>query len=210
MSTSFPSKSIFALASARRLAAVLRKWSTVMFGTPIVFPVLGVIGATVLSAQTGTDDSNARSTSSRVFRIEIARTKTENGLVHGEIRVNGQPIGFAFENADLKIPAGVYSGILRYWSGHNFVQGPFGQLGEHGDFLLEVGGVSGRTNILLHAGNRPHQSKGCILLGPAERLAVGTARVGSDHPLYRLRKTFYETDFPSSTPDKKIIVEIVD
>jgi hypothetical protein len=162
------------------------------------------IGANQLAGQNGDSAAN------RVFRIQIARTKTENGLVYGEIRVNDEPIGFTFENADLKIPAGLYSGVVRYWSGHNFVQGPFGQLGKTGDFLLEVDSVSGRPNILLHGGNRPYQSTGCILLGAVQKLPDGTASVTADHPLYRLRREFYGSDIPNSTPAKKITIEILD
>lgn len=186
----------------------MRKWSHVTFGAVTFFPLLCVIGANEIAPQS---DSNVFDRpANQVFRIQIARTKVENGLVHGEIRVNNQPIGFTFENPDLKIPAGVYSGVLRYWSGHNFVQEPFGHLGRKGDFLLEVSGVPGRTDILLHAGNRPHHSKGCILLGPAERLPNGAAQVDSNHPLYRLRKAFYGTDVPVSTPNLRITVEISD
>ena len=143
------------------------------------------------------------------FLVEIARTKTENGLVYGEIRVNNEPIGFTFENAELKIPAGSYKGILRYFSNHNFVQGPFGTLGREGDFLLEVEDQShNRTNILLHAGNRPYQSAGCILLGPAETLPNGSVQIDVTHPLYKLRQKFYESDVPTSTPDRAISIKI--
>src|SRR5690348_2769848 len=99
------------------------------------------------------------------FKIEIVRQRTANGLVYGTIGVNDSGIGGAFENADLKIPAGTYRGLLRYWSKKGFAQGPFGSLGREGDFLLEVAdvrdGERARTNILFHAGNKPHHSAGC-------------------------------------------------
>jgi hypothetical protein len=100
------------------------------------------------------------------FSIVVERGSPENGLITGKLSVNGHRIGTTYENQALKIPAGTYAGVLRYVSGRNFVSGPLGTIGTQGDFLLEVSGVSGRTDILFHGGNKPAQSQGCIMLGP--------------------------------------------
>lgn len=138
------------------------------------------------------------------FRIEIVRISTTKGLVTGELRLNGTALGNVFENEALKIAPGEYTGVLRYFSGKNFVQGSFGTLGKTGDFLLEVSGVDGRTAILLHSGNAPHHSRGCILLGAAPKNGV----LPTEHLLYRLRVAFYGTEAPTSTPNKAITISI--
>jgi hypothetical protein len=142
------------------------------------------------------------------FIILIKREKVVKNLVHSSIFLNGEEIGSAFENDKLKIPAGSYVGLLRYNSGRNFVQGKSGKLSNKGDFLLEVSGVEDRTDILLHQGNAPRHSKGCILLGPAHRGPDDAVLVGSEHPLYKLRLAFYGTDEPLSCPNINIIISI--
>lgn len=148
------------------------------------------------------------------FVVEIVRQSDKDGLIYGTIGVNGGGIGGAFENADLAIPVGTYKGVLRFWSQKNFVQGEFGQLGKVGDFLLEVAdvksGTKTRTDILLHAGNKPHHSRGCILLGPASSKVDGAASVDQGHPLRVLRRMFYGKDNPDSTPNKNITIIVTD
>src|SRR5712691_1708320 len=98
------------------------------------------------------------------MRIVVQRERVKDGLVIGTIAVNGQVIGQAYENDDLKIRVGEYSGLLRMFSpeGKNVVQGDFGTIGKSGDFLIEVANVPGRQAILFHGGNKPKHSKGCI------------------------------------------------
>jgi hypothetical protein len=139
------------------------------------------------------------------FAIVIHRESVKNGLITGTISVNGTKIGHAFENADLKIPTGDYPGTMRYFSSNGFVQGPSGSMGNKGDFLLEVANVPGRTNILLHGGNKPQHSKGCILLGAVTH--DGSAKVAPE-PLQKLRRMFYGSDNPNATPDKAITITI--
>lgn len=82
-----------------------------------------------------------------------------------------------------------------------------------GDFLIEVSGVKGRTDILLHTGNQPKHSDGCICLGPILTKDTPDGKiysVSSDSPLRQLRLAFYGTDQPNASPDKTIAVSIVD
>lgn len=150
------------------------------------------------------------------FRVEINRSELKNNLLTGTISVNGKLLGKVFENDDLRIPTGTYKGIVRYSSAKNFVQGPGGVMSEKGDFLLEVASVkhpSGkpRTDILLHGGNLPKHSKGCILLGPvALNPGTGDGQVTPDHPLYKLRLAFYETAEPIASPNKNIVVIVTE
>ncbi|HXT13096.1 MAG TPA: DUF5675 family protein [Candidatus Angelobacter sp.] len=52
-------------------------------------------------------------------------------------------------------------------------------MAHEGDFLVEITGVPGRTNILFHGGNQPKNSEGCILLGAVGKDPLtGTAEIG--------------------------------
>lgn len=150
------------------------------------------------------------------FSIVVSRETSRNGLIIGNLIVNGIPVGTAYENQSLAIPAKFYKGVLRYWSKKNFVQGPLGAMGNVGDFLLEVSDTdppssATRTDILFHGGNKPKQSKGCIMLGPINRDASSSQpSVGPDHPLYKLRVMFYGSESPTSTPDKRITIQVKD
>jgi hypothetical protein len=143
------------------------------------------------------------------LKILIEREIPQGKLVPGQISVNGEIIGRTFENADKLILPSIYKGKIRYVSQKSFVQGPMGELGQRGDFLLEVSDVKGRTDILFHAGNKPYQSSGCILLGPVGRDPTTlTPTLPRDHPLRQLRTLFYGTDDPTATPDRDIVITI--
>lgn len=133
--------------------------------------------------------------------------------VAGQLRVNGELLGDVLENDALKIPAGTYRGRMRYVSGKGFVQGPFNVMADKGDFLLEVAGVSHKTDILIHQGNKPWHSTGCILAGPITRKFVDGRKfvsIDSDATLSKLRRRFYGTDLPTSCPNKRITITIRD
>lgn len=144
------------------------------------------------------------------FEVVLQRETTEGGLVVGTMTVNGELLGTFMENDDLKITAGTYRGLLRYASSKGFAQGEFGALANEGDFLLEVSGVEGRSNILFHTGNKPHHSKGCIMLGGVTRDDNGVGVLSDDHPLRKLRLAFYGADVPNSSPAVNIVVRVVD
>ena len=144
------------------------------------------------------------------FNLLIQRLTTSDGLIVGALYVNGQQIGSIYENEDLAIPAGAYPGLLRYWSSRNFAQGPFGTIGKVGDFLLQIDtSKTDRTNILFHGGNRVEHSRGCIMLG-AVRRENGIPIVDPGDTLAKLRRAFYGTDQPTSTPNVTITIKITD
>jgi hypothetical protein len=145
------------------------------------------------------------------FLIVVQRMAPRGDLVAGTITVNGAEIGGTYENAKVLIPAGEYKGVLRASSESSHEQGPFGMLAKKGDFLLEVAGVQGRTDILFHGGDKPEHSKGCILLGGVTRDPLTRGGVVPDtSPLRRLRTLFYGTDVPNATPDVDISIVIRD
>jgi hypothetical protein len=147
----------------------------------------------------------------RRMSIVVQREKQSGDLVTGTVAVNGQIIGKTYENAKFLIPARTYPGYLRYVSGKNFVQGPLGSVAKSGDFLLEVGNVSGRTAILFHGGNKAAHSRGCILLGPVRKdPKTHLPHLEYSHPLRKLRRTFYGTDFPTQSPDTSVTIFVKD
>ncbi len=136
----------------------------------------------------------------------------EEGVI-GELYLNGYRIGDTLENNKLKIPAGEYPGYMRYVSKKNFVQGPFGVMANIGDFLIEVGKVDNRTAILLHGGNKPWHSTGCILLGSirSQKDAAGKIVrrwIDETNALRVLRKSFYGSEMPSACPNTAIQIKI--
>ena len=147
------------------------------------------------------------------FAIVIQRQTSTNNLVTGTISLNGTVVGTAYENDDLKIPAGTYKGLMRYTSQKGFVQGEGGAMANEGDFLIEASNVSDgtrrRTNILLHGGDKPQHSQGCILLGAVGRAPDGHVQVSESHPLRKLRLAFYGTDTPNASPNKAISITIL-
>lgn len=141
--------------------------------------------------------------------------KSEAGVV-GVILLNGKEIGSTVENAAHKIPAGDYPGVLRYFSQKHFVQGPLGQMGTIGDFLLEIGSVDKRYAILIHGGTKPWHTQGCILVGAVhfKKAAEGKIQEGwveENETLRILRKEFYGTDLvPRNCPNKSVRVKVFD
>lgn len=141
-------------------------------------------------------------------------TEVEAMGVLGTLSVNGVPLGDVLENEAVRIKAGTYKGVMRYFSKKNFVQGPFGVMGEIGDFLLEVSGVQGRSALLLHTGTKPWHSEGCILAGAAKKVQTGgqnRVTIETDSTLRALRKAFYGSDAPpNACPNKTIVFTIND
>jgi hypothetical protein len=143
--------------------------------------------------------------------IFVQREKQTGDLVIGNLLVNGHLVGKTYENAALKIAAGLYPGYLRYVSGHNFVQGPFGAIAQQGDFLLEIGNVPGRSGILFHGGNKAKHSKGCILLGAVGKDAKTHQPVlAPEHPLRKLRSLFYGSESPVASPATNVMIRVVE
>ena len=174
---------------------------------PPALATVALAAIVVLSSEVRGDDDQPRRPT---FSIVVDRGEPVSDLVPDQITVNGSAIGGGVENNNVKIPAGTYTGKLRYFSKKGFVQGPLGTIGNVGDFLLEVAGVDQRTDILFHGGTKPEHSLGCILLGGVAKDSNGVRFVPDDTTLRKLRLAFYGTDTPTSTPDVDIVIVIRD
>jgi hypothetical protein len=136
------------------------------------------------------------------FALTVYRQYPSAGCTSGYLAVNDQIVCYTLERpwADNQqnissIPAGTYDGALRY---------------DHSDhWRIELQNVPGRTNVQIHVGNQPDESKGCILvgrkLGPTLCTLQDSALAYAD-----LKSRFYGTDSPTETPDKQITVAVVD
>ena len=138
------------------------------------------------------------------FKVSIYREYPGKKCTAGYLAVNGQIITYTVERpwADnlqniSSIPAGTYPAILRY---------------DHTDhWRIELQNVPGRTNVQIHVGNEPNQSIGCVLVGLQLNPDTCSIKGGTSAPAYAaLKKAFYGTDQPVSTPNKTISVEVVD
>jgi hypothetical protein len=138
------------------------------------------------------------------FKVSIYREYPGNHCTSGYLAVNDQIIAYTLErrwadNAQniSSIPAGTYPAILRY---------------DHADhWRIELQNVPGRTNVQIHMGNEPNQSKGCILVGMQLGSDLCSIVGGTSAPAYAaLKKAFYGSDNPTSTPDKTITVQVLD
>lgn len=155
---------------------------------------------------------------SKRFDILIVRDSlsSDKSLTIGSLYLNDDFIGYTYENTSLEIPTGDYKGLLRYNSGKNFVQSANGRLSKKGDFLIEISNVDGRSDILLHQGNKAIHSKGCILLGPAKRKSGGVF-INEKDPLKILYNSFFDIKPneitgldtpPNSTPNRDVTIRI--
>lgn len=136
------------------------------------------------------------------FKLSVFRQFPGKKCTSGYLAVNGNIICYTLERpwADNQqnissIPAGTYTAFLRY---------------DHADhWRLELRNVPGRTNVQIHIGNQPDQTKGCILVG--KKLGPDLCSLeNSADALKAIKTAFYGTDSPNSTPNKNISVEIVD
>jgi Family of unknown function (DUF5675) len=159
---------------------------------------------TLLIISTGCSTSeNPRNSlaASEDFKLTVYRQYPDKKCTSGYFAVNDTITSYSLERPWVdnlqnisSIPAGTYKGSLRY---------------DHTDhWRIELVGVPGRTNVQIHIGNQPDQTKGCILIG--KKLGSDLCSLEDSAAAYKaLKKAFYGSDNPTSTPDKNISVKIV-
>jgi hypothetical protein len=156
-----------------------------------------VLGAIALLCQSGFI-SNARADDK--MAIEVIREKVVGGATMGELGVNGQTLCYTLEPAPGggsegkgAIPEGTYTAHLRY--------------DKKDQWRIQLDDVPGFTGIQIHIGNYPKDTEGCILVGMDSDEDAGTLSRSSE-AYAALKRAFYGSDDPDSTPDKEITVVI--
>jgi hypothetical protein len=137
------------------------------------------------------------------MNIRITRGPGQSGSEcrKGSLSVNGDRICYTLElgwrenkQGVSSIPAGTYGALLRY---------------DHSDhWRMELTNVPGRSHIQIHIGNTPSDTQGCILVGMSE--GSGCSIRDSAKAYAALKRAFYGTDEPRSTPDRTINVTVSD
>jgi hypothetical protein len=137
------------------------------------------------------------------FTVTIQRQVASASCVRGTISVNGAEIGKTIElpwkenkNDISCIPAGTYEAMVRY--------------DKKDHWRLQLKDVPGnRTGVQIHVGNHTSEIEGCVLVGTELSKDMCSIAPGKSGPAYsELRRRFYGSDEPTSTPDKKIVIEI--
>jgi hypothetical protein len=134
--------------------------------------------------------------------LEVRRQNNGQGATTGYLLVDDEVVCYTLErpwqNNESNIssvPSGVYNSRLRY---------------DHSDrWRVELIGVPGRENIQIHIGNQPDQTKGCILVGMEIDSDLSSLR-RSREAYEELKFRFYGSRTPNATPNKEIVVKIVD
>jgi len=97
------------------------------------------------------------------MKIKLLRYSIQNQTTLGVILVDNEFKCYTLENSILKIPEGTYNLNHKKYGGFHFKYSKrFFSIHEG---MLEIKNVKGRTNILIHTGNKVEDTKGCILIG---------------------------------------------
>ena len=121
----------------------------------------------------------------------LTRTKYTNDSIQGELSLDGLFLGYTLElpwnnNAvgASCVPSGTYK--LVFDDGGRFND-------EYGHECIKLDKVTGRSEILLHKGNLPKHTKGCILIGSS----AGTDAVWSSDKAYNLAYKYISKAMPT-------------
>ena len=132
------------------------------------------------------------------FALTIERKLSSSNCTMGYLIANGEVLCYTLElpwadnlNNISCIPVGTYSGILRY--------------DKTDGWRIQLENVPNRTGVQIHMGNYTSQIKGCVLVGTNAK--VDNCSVQNSSTAYsKLKKAFYGTETPNSTPNKNITV----
>ncbi|GEJ44416.1 MULTISPECIES: DUF5675 family protein [unclassified Chryseobacterium] len=132
------------------------------------------------------------------FELTIERKLSSDICTMGYLIANGEVLCYTLElpwadnlNNISCIPIGTYSGILRY--------------DKTDGWRIQLENVPNRTGVQIHMGNYTNQIKGCVLVGTKAK--VDNCSVQNSSGAYsKLKKAFYGTESPNSTPNKKIVI----
>lgn len=132
------------------------------------------------------------------YEMTIERKILSDKCTMGYLSINKKAVCYTLElpwenNAKniSCIPAGSYSGILRY--------------DKSDGWRIQLENVPDRDGVQIHMGNYTKQIKGCLLVGM--KADIEECTVQQSYSAYaKLKEAFYGTANPVSTPNKNIIV----
>ncbi|RZS93417.1 hypothetical protein EV197_1995 [Aquimarina brevivitae] len=130
------------------------------------------------------------------FNLTIERKLTTAHCTLGYLIADDEVLCYSLElpwkdnqNNISCIPEGTYDGILRY--------------DKTDGWRIQLKDVPNRTGVQIHMGNYTSQIKGCILVGKSA--SIDQCSVQNSAAAYqKLKKAFYGTSTPNSTPNKTI------
>jgi hypothetical protein len=130
--------------------------------------------------------------------LTVSRQYPTAGCTSGYLAVDGTIISYTLERPWVgnitnisSVPDGTYNGIIRY------------DKTDH--WRIELTDVPGRSNVQIHVGNEPDQTKGCVLVG--DKLGVDLCSLkGSAGAYAKLKKAFYGTEAPGTFEPRQIKV----
>ncbi len=102
------------------------------------------------------------------MNLKLERFRNDGDCVIGKLYADGEFVGFTLEpflNNEIAVPVGKYRVSLEHSPRHGFV-------------TPRLHKVPHRSGILIHSGNYPKDSQGCILIGKTEGHSfVGSSRL---------------------------------
>lgn len=130
------------------------------------------------------------------FELTIERKISSDNCTIGYLVADGKVICYTLElpwkdnlNDISCIPIGTYSGILRY--------------DKKDGWRIQLENVPYRTGVQIHLGNYTREIKGCVLVGTNAN--IDNCSVQNSSIAYsELKKAFYGTSTPNSSPNKTI------
>lgn len=124
------------------------------------------------------------------MNLELIREfETDAGGIAGRLYIDGEFFGYTLENTKYNIPEGFFSLYDRFSPKLN-------------NFKLHIE-VPGRNWIMFHGGNRPEQSKGCVLVAK-NRYENGNIQGDLSQKLYEITKNAVEEGKAFLSVRKKI------
>lgn len=127
-----------------------------------------------------------------MFVVKLLRFSSGPDSTLGALYVDGKFVCFVLEDeqrdvkvpGETRIPAGSYQLRLRGWGGFHYRY--LARFGDIHEGMLEIEGVPGFTDILIHCGNTDHDTAGCLLVGDGVHENVTTrGHLTGSEPAYR-------------------------
>lgn len=144
------------------------------------------------------------------MRVEIVEIASKSNSTISMLFIDGKHKFFIVEDGyrevkvpgETRIPAGVYSLSRRY-------HGKFFQKYKHDynhQFALEILGIDGFEDVLIHIGNTNQDTRGCLLVNMGFKIGPDGNYVGVESAI--AYQAFYKIVFPELQADRPVILVV--